>query len=223
LFFYFLLHGQVDRRDVGLAFWPNLSSSKVLNQFHVSLHRLRTALGANIVVSIGEGVYRIGDLEYWFDVEEFGEVVDRARLLPPCDPQAEHLWNRAVSLYGGDFLPGAERSWCVPLRESLRGMYIEALVALGRCHEARQEFKVAIEWYRRALEVDDLREDIHLRVMQCFEKVGQRAAALVQYRHCKEVLECELGVEPSADLQQLADELAGGSKPGAGPIRGGVG
>jgi two-component SAPR family response regulator len=223
LFFYFLMHTQVDRRDVGLAFWPDLPAGKVSNQFHVSLHRLRGALGANVVVSVGEGVYRIGDFEYWFDVEEFEEVVERARLLPPYDPQSEHLWNRAVSLYGGDFLPGAERSWCVPRRESLRDMFIEALVALGRCHETRQEYKGAIEWYRRALEVDDLREDIHLRVMTCFQKVGQRAAALVQYRHCQEVLERELGMQPSAELQRLAADLAGGSGPGARPKRGGVG
>jgi LuxR family maltose regulon positive regulatory protein len=209
MFFYFLTYPEVDRDSLGLAFWPDLSSRQVTNRFHVTLHRLRRALGDDVVVTQGEGLYALGDLDCWYDVGEFESLVERARLLPPGDPQTEHLWSCAVSVYRSDFLPGVDRPWCVPKRETLRGMYIEALVGMGRCHESRRDFLGAVTWYRRALEVDDLREDIHRCVMQCYYRAGQRSAAVRQYQDCRDLLERELGVLPSDESQKLLRLIIG--------------
>ena len=94
-----------------------------------------------------------------------------------------------MALYqGGDFLTEVERVWCVPKREQLREMYVEALIGVGRCHEARREFQRAIDWYRLALGVNELREDVHRRIMHCYTKAGRRSEALAQYHRCREIL-----------------------------------
>jgi two-component SAPR family response regulator len=120
----------------------------------------------------------VGDVECWFDVEEFEALVERAQLLPSHDRQAENLWRRAVALYQGDFLIGVERDWCSPKREAFRRMYFEALVGVGRCHEVRKEFEDAVEWYRRALEVNPLRDDIQQRIVDCCAETGLRLEAV---------------------------------------------
>lgn len=209
LFFYILLHGPLERDEIGLAFWPGLPKKKITDRFHTTLYRLRRALGADAVVVDDEGQYQLGELDYWFDVEEFEALAERARLLPPYDWQTEDLWRRAAALYKGDFLPEVERVWCVPKRESLRETYVEALVGVGQCHEARKEFEGAIEWYRRALEVNELREDIHRHIMRCYEEAGRRPEALEQYQKCKEILRRELGIDPSAETRKLYAEIAG--------------
>jgi LuxR family maltose regulon positive regulatory protein len=209
LFFYILLHGPLERDAIGTVFWPELSAKKVINSFHTTLHRVRHAVGSEVVVA-EDGHYRLGDVDYWFDVEEFEALVARARLLPPHDWQAQDLWQRAQALYAGDFLTDVERMWCVPRREALREMYIEALVGVGRCHEARREFEGAVDWYGRALAVDDLREDVHRRIMRCYEAAGQRTKAVARYRRCEEILRDELGLEPSSETRQLYEHISGG-------------
>jgi LuxR family maltose regulon positive regulatory protein len=207
LFFYILLHGPLERDAIGVIFWPELSAKKMTNSFHTTLHRMRQAVGSQVVIAEG-GYYRLGDVSYWFDVEEFEASVTRARLLSPHDWQTEDLWQRALALYRGDFLPEVERTWCVPRRETLREMYIEALVGMGRCHEARRAFERAVEWYRQALAVDELREDVHRRIMHCYAEAGQRTKALAQYRCCQELLRDELGLEPSPETRQLCKHIS---------------
>jgi len=207
LFFYILLHGPVERDAVGLVFWPDLPAEKVTNNFHSTLYRVRKAVGGDAVVVEG-GKYALG-VDYWFDVEEFESLIERARLLPPHDWQAQELWGRAVELYQGDFLPEVDRAWCVPKREQVRNQYIEALIESARCREARGAVDEAVAWYRRALEEDELREDIHRRIMRAYAEAGRRSAALAQYGECREILEQELGVEPSQETQELYEEVAG--------------
>jgi len=143
LFFYILMYGPSGRDAIGAIFWPDASTKKMADSFHSTLYRIRHAAGTDAGVEEG-GQYRLGDVDYWFDVEEFEALVERARLLPPQDWQAEDLWRRAVALYRGDLLPEVERVWCVPKRETLHEMYIEALVGIGQCYTARRNFEEAI-------------------------------------------------------------------------------
>jgi two-component SAPR family response regulator len=208
LFFYILMHGPVERDSIGAVFWPDLPAKKVRNSFHTTLHRMRGAVGADAIV-LEEGRYRLGDVDYSFDVEEFESLVERARLLPPEGWQAEDLWRRAVALYTGDFLPEVDRTWCVPRREALRETYVEALVGVGRCCEARSDSVGAVEWYNRALTVDGLREDVHGRIMQCYAEAGRRSEALAQYERCRKTLSRELGLEPATELRDLYERISG--------------
>ena len=106
-------------------------------------------------------------------------------------------------------MPEVERIWCVSKREALREIYIEALIGMGRCHEARREFEGAINWYKQALNVDELQEEVHRRIMHCYAAAGQRFRALAQYRRCENILEDELGLRPSFETRQLYERISG--------------
>jgi ATP/maltotriose-dependent transcriptional regulator MalT/two-component SAPR family response regulator len=207
LFFYVLLHGPVERDVVGAIFWPDLPAEKMSNNFHSTLYRVRKALSRDAVV-VTNGKYGLG-VDYWFDLEAFETLVERARLLPPRDWQARDLWERAVELCTGDFLPEVDRAWCVPKREEIRETYVEALIELGRCCGAHDQFEEAVDWYRRALEEDELREDVHRRIMRAYVELGRRSEALAQYRECREILRRELDVGPSRETKRLYQEVAG--------------
>ena len=211
LFFYILLHGPLTRDAIGVIFWPDAAAQKVTGSFHTAIRQIRTAVGAEAVVEEGRE-YRLGDITYWFDVEEFEALVIQARLLRSQDRRAEHLWKRAAALYRGDFLPEANRTWCVSRRETLRDMYVETLVGMGQCHAGRRELEEAIGWYRRALEVDGLREDVHRAIIRCYFEAGRRSEALAQYRRCEEMLEKELGIAPSAETVKLYEQIVGKRK-----------
>jgi len=207
LFFYILLHGPVERDVAGAVFWPDLPPGKVTSNFHSTLYRVRQAVGSDAVV-VKNGKYGMG-VDYWFDVQAFETLIERARLLPSHDWQARELWQRAIELYRGDFLPEVDRAWCVSKREALRQEHIEAMIELARCYEARGGFQEAISIYRQALARDELREDIHRNIMRAYAEVGRRSDALAQYDLCREILSHELGVEPSRKTKRLCQEVTG--------------
>ncbi|NLF00065.1 MAG: tetratricopeptide repeat protein, partial [Anaerolineales bacterium] len=168
----------------------------------------RRALGPD-VVTVDDGRYRIGNVDYWLDTREFEETIERARLLPSQDWQAQELWQRAVDLYQGDFLTGVDRLWALPLRERYMDMRMEALLNVARCHEVRGELDEAIEWHRRVLAVDELREDIHRQIMQLYVRAGRRSDAITHYHRVCEILDQELGIEPEEETIQLYTQIAG--------------
>ena len=169
------------------------------------MYRVRRAAGNDAVV-VQNGKYRLG-VSYGLDVDEFDALVERARLLPPRGWQAAELWRRAVNLYGGDLLPEVDRDWCIVRRQELRDKYVEALVELGRYDEARGQVEAATERYRQALEVNQLREDIHRRIIRTYADAGRRSDAVTQYQRCRDILRGELGIEPSGQTQQLYREI----------------
>jgi two-component SAPR family response regulator len=209
MFFYILMNGPLERDSIGLEFWPDSSRKKMSNSFHSTLYRVRRAVGQNVIV-VEDGYYRVAELSYWFDVDEFRRAVDRARLLPPQDPQAERLWGQAVSLYQGELLPEVDRMWCVPTRERLGETYLESLIGLGRCADARGAHDQAIEWYERALGVDELREDICRLIMGSYVRAGMRSKAVERFERFCEVIERELGVGVAEETERMAEEVRSG-------------
>ena len=86
---------------------------------------------------------------------------------------------------------------------------VEALIGLGRCHEARGTFDRAIGRYRQALGVNELREDVHRRIIRAYADAGRRSDAVAQYRRCRATLREEVGVEPSTETKRLYEEITG--------------
>lgn len=128
-------------------------------------------------------------------------------MLPPRDARTEDLWRRAVDLYRGDFLPSLDPSWVIPLRESLREAYLEALIGLGECARARNDLHNAVNAFKRALEEEPYREDIHRSIMMCYAQMGERKLILGHLQSLEELLDEELGVEPSEETVALARRL----------------
>lgn len=207
MFLYLLFAGPETREQISLAFWPDSSLKRVRSNFHTTLYRARQALGENVIVFL-EDMYQINpDIDLWCDAHELQVLTKQARLLPPRDARTEDLWRRAVDLYRGDFLPSLDPNWVLPLRESLREAYLEALVGLGECARARHDLPNAVHAYKRALEEEPYREDIHRSIMVCYGQMGERKLILGHLRSLEELLLDELGVEPSDETLALARRL----------------
>lgn len=207
MFLYLLFFGPETRERISLAFWPDSSLKRVRSNFHTTLYRARQALGENVIMFVDE-LYQINpDIDLWCDAHELQTLTRQARLLPARDARTEDLWRRAVDLYRGDFLPSLDPNWVIPLRESLREAYLEALIGLGECARARNDLPSAVHAYKRALEEEPYREDIHRAIMMCYAQMGERKLVLGHLQSLEELLQEELGVEPSDETIALAQRL----------------
>jgi DNA-binding SARP family transcriptional activator len=94
----------------------------------------------------------------------------------------------------------------------LKEMYVDALLEIGQCRAERKEYEEAIRWYKRALEANELREDVHRGIMRCYFEAGRRPEAIAQSYRCDEMLERELNIGPSSETERLYEQIVGNRK-----------
>jgi DNA-binding SARP family transcriptional activator len=207
LFLYLLFVGPQTREDLSLAFWPDSGTKQVRSNFHTTLYRARRALGENVIM-FQDSYYHINpDLDLQSDAHELKSLSAQARLMPARDARTEDLWQRAVNLYNGEFLSSVDADWVYPMRESFREMYLEALIGLGECARARNDYRQALNIYKQAIHIDPYREDIHRAVMTCYAQKGEKRKILSHLNELQQLLWQELAVKPSSETMTLVRSL----------------
>src|SRR5206468_12839890 len=126
---------------------------------------------------------------------------------------------RAAQLYRGDFLAGflledssAFDEWLVVKREALRRQALEVFERLASHHESRAEYRQALPYVYRQLEMEPWREEAHRQAMKLLALDGQRSAAIAQYETCRRVLHEEFGMEPEAQTRALYESIKTGDQ-----------
>jgi predicted ATPase/DNA-binding SARP family transcriptional activator/Tfp pilus assembly protein PilF len=113
----------------------------------------------------------------------------------------------AVDLYGGELLPGYFEDWILPERQRLAERFLHALAQLTASLERAHDYPGAIQWARRAVAADPLREEGHHALIRLLQAAGQPAAALRQYEELERLLSQELGAAPAPETRNLVQEI----------------
>jgi DNA-binding SARP family transcriptional activator len=216
LLVYLLLHPDGRTKEqVGLAFWPDASAAQLRNNFHVTLHRLRRALGGPAWVVLDGDRYRVDPaLVEEFDVPAFVREVEAARraLKRQAEGAAARL-EQSVALYRGDLLDGEPvGDWHLEHRDHLQRVCVDALMELGASLAREGRHARAAEAYRRVLARDELHEEALLGLMRCLADAGERSQALRAYGTFADRLRKELDAEPGQDVRGYHEELRGAGR-----------
>jgi predicted ATPase/DNA-binding SARP family transcriptional activator len=221
LLVYLLAHPEGRTKEqVGLAFWPEASTAQLRNNFHVTLHRLRKALGGTSWVTLSGDRYIVDPaLVAEFDAAELErEVTSARRALKRQQLGAASQLEQALARYRGDFLDGEPVSdWHIEHRDRLQRLYLEALMQLGDEWSREQRHAKAVDAYRRVLARDELHEEAVRGLMRALADAGERSQALRVYQRFAERLRAELDAEPDDETRELLQRLQeGASSGGAG-------
>ena len=214
LLVYLLMHPDGRTKEqAGLAFWPDASTAQLRNSFHVTLHRLRKALGGAEWVTLVNDRYRVDPaVVEEFDVTEFEREVTAARraLKRQQDGAAAEL-ETALARFRGDLLDGEPvGDWHLEHRDRFQRMYVDSLMELGARLEREERHARAADAYRRVLARDELHEDALLALMRCHAGLGERSQALRVYRRFADRLRHELEAEPNQETTRLFEQLQQG-------------
>ena len=215
LLVFLLMHPEGRTKEqVGLAFWPDASSAQLRNSFHVTLHRLRRALGNPEWITLVQDRYRVDPavLEE-FDVHVFERDVAAARKsLKRQEEGASAKLEQALALFRGDFLDGEPvGDWHLEHRDRLQRVYVDALMELGARLSKEERYAKAAEAYRRVLARDELHEEALLALMKCHAAVGERSQALRVYRRFADRMREELEAEPDDETTSYFEKLQAGA------------
>lgn len=194
--------------------WGDSVESLARNSLRQTLFTIRRAIGPAAEATLRIEMDSLGMTGARVEVD----VLQVQRLL--ADASRASL-ERAVAAYRGDLLAGFYLNesgfddWLTGERERLRVRMFEAMATLLRQQSDDDDLPAATRTAERLVALDPLDEAAHRALSRLLLRQGQRGAALRAYRNCAELLDRELGVKPSAETEQLYEEIV---KHGGGEV-----
>ena len=190
-------------RDKLIAFfWPELDQKHASASLRQSIYVLRRALDSHVVITCGDEVIGLDHTHVWCDVTAFNQAID-----------AGHH-SDALALYGGEFLAGSHMSdslefdeWIERQRARLAARAVTAAWALTECEAQQGNLVAALEWARRVRALDPDDERALRQVILLLYQLGNRIAALHEYRTFAKRIATEYAMAPAPETEQLISAI----------------
>jgi two-component SAPR family response regulator len=194
--------------------WPDSEGDAAHSAFTTALSRLRQLLGLEKAIRVQGKTATLERRHCWVDAWAFERIYELAEdlwkrnRLRSSSSEIIEFTEKAIHFYKGHFLPmDDEHPWTSPYRDRLRTKFRRLVVRLGDYLEEGGQWKKAVEYYEKALEADDLVEELYQHLMTCYYKLGQWTEAIKVYHRCKKSLSSSLGIEPSPKTQAIYKSL----------------
>jgi DNA-binding SARP family transcriptional activator len=192
---YVALHGGATRSRVAGTLWPDVSDTHSNGSLRSTMWRVHKHR-PGMLHDVGGMLSLCPDVTV--DVAEFNA---NARSL--IEGQSGNAGQELFIRRGGELLPGWYDDWVVFERERLRQLRLHALDVLATSLCDRGRYAQALDVALDAVNTEPLRESAHRTIVRIHLAEGNVAEALRAYRACRQLLDAELGVAPSAALHQL--------------------
>ena len=199
------------RARVASVFWPDVLDESARSSLRTTLATLRRELGpaAVVVTATRERVGIEPGAEVEIDLDAFGELASRGEL------------QEAAALCRGDLLKDFDDDWVNEPREVHRRLLHELLGGIATEAEESGDLDAAISRTREQVALDPLSEESQRKLIERLTAAGDRAAAMAAYEAYRTRLRNDLGMAPSAIIQDLAENIRSGPAAptgnGAGP------
>lgn len=197
--------------------WPLSDPDTGARDFKVALNAVTRALEpdraprteSRFIRRMGPGYGLTGD-QVWVDAPAFEAAVSKGNQALDTDPQAAaRLYEQALALYRGDFLPERRYDdWTSARRERLQTLMLGTVVKLADLQVTRAPLE-SIRLAERALEVDRAWEDAYRTLMRAYLQTGNRPLALRTYKRCVAVLQEDFQIPPLPETQALHEQIRG--------------
>jgi DNA-binding SARP family transcriptional activator len=192
----------VPREQLEMLLWPDDDTTRARNLLNIALHRLRKRLGDDAIVQSAEG-YGLGEglvLDLW-EVEALAAQLRGSR---PPDLATAARWLPVVRRV----CCGCVRSACDPefvgvLERRMQTAAREITDRLAEFALAQQRPEIALDLVRVTLDFDACDESAREIAIRAHVALGDRPAAIREYRDYTKALTEDLGLPPSFALRSL--------------------
>lgn len=209
-------HRSVHRDELMGAVWPGDAPAQTDAALDALLSKLRATLKsagfspreAGVDAASGVVTLRLPET-VWIDVEAAGNALDEAEgaLRRGDMASAWSLANVVAVISRRPLLSSVEAPWVEAQRNTLRGWQMRALQCLVAVSASNGEPLLAIQHAAEMIQLDPLREIGYQLLMKMHAAAGDRAAAMLVFAKCRELLRDELGVSPSPQTEAIYLEI----------------
>lgn len=192
--------------------WGEEECSNPVGALKNLMYRLRSFLKANIgdypFIITGRGTYSWNsEIQLNVDAERFEEFCRLAEKEQNSKKRIEYSL-LADSLYKEKFLQQySSEYWVMSLSIYYHSLYLNMIKALAEDLESEKRFFEMEEVCHAALTIDELDEDLHYYFIRALMYDNKRNVAMEHYQKVSDLLYDSLGVNPSARLRGLYDEM----------------
>lgn len=196
-------------RVIGL-FWPDRPEPQARHSLRQSLSVLRGALGSPLSAAATQIA-----LEAAVDAVEF----ERLAAAEGCDD-----WQQAIERYSGPLLDGfavrapAFEAWLAAERRRLHETAVDVLHRMARAAAAAGDADRAVALARRLVRLEPAHEHGHILLIRTLAALGDRGAAMQQYRALSEHLKREYDARPSAGTEAAYRAALAVAQPSTGGV-----
>lgn len=213
----FYRHRAHPREQLMELLWPDGELNAVRNSLSQSLSSLRHQLEppgvpTGAVLRADRSGVQLNPEAITTDVAAFEAALQAAH---KKDTGTTTFLADAVECYGGELLPGYYEDWNLSERRRLLEDYLAALRRLIDLSVEERDWARALDYARRAVAADPLREETHERLIRLYAVAGNPTAALRQFEEMERRFEKDLGVTPDPALQAFVTNLKSLSGPPA--------
>jgi DNA-binding SARP family transcriptional activator len=201
--------GPVPRDRVVDVFWPDSDPGKARNSLRQTISFIRRSLGEDAVLGVGDDGLAVGSF-ISCDAIRFEELIDAGKR------------EEAMSLFGGDFLPGvpvvgsrAFAAWLDERRVHYRKRAAKAAWDLSADAESRGDVKGAAFWGKRALAHSPFSESEVQRLLRLLQRVEDFAGAMRAFAGLQNALRKEFGATPAAETERIVAGIRAHMDPNA--------
>ncbi|MGC4046787.1 MAG: tetratricopeptide repeat protein [Armatimonas sp.] len=192
---------QHTREELCDLLWPEADLEAARTNLRTALANLRKTFQDELILTQGYTHVQLNQSLFTADVKLFEDKLKQAK-----NAQSSVLYQEALRLYQGPFLPNCYDSWALTERDRLTEQYLNAAHELSQLLEAGNNLDEALQIARQALSVAPLRDELHGEVIRLLLCSGEAAMAQKHYEDFAQQLEEQLGLEPSPEVQRLLKE-----------------
>lgn len=212
--------GRTHRRErLADLFWGDIAPEKGRSALNTAIWRIRKMLetsskgAARHLITIGDDVL----LEQSRSIQVDTHMLERAskRVLGPNTRNAltevdVNEVSSAVDSYGGPFLDGYDGDWIFQERERLHCLFVRSTFELMRAATMQGRYEHALDFGRRILAADALRESVQRNLMLLLVLNGQRVEAIRSYQRLVSLLRSDLDIDPMPETKRLHTAIVSG-------------
>src|SRR4051812_17988665 len=198
---YLSVRGEARRDELVDLLWGDVSEANAKNAFRQALHRLRTALGEDVIPQDRDRVELANRDAIATDRDAFLDSLEKGNL------------SEAVDLYRGDFLEALELgesvfgAWVDAERTRLKGRFQSALQNASEAALATGRWLEALQYVQRLTTVAPYDETAAVLEANVLVSAGRGAEALIALRRFSQAMREQLDLPPSQRVQDMISRI----------------